>query len=384
MESDGRKTVKIFISAGEASGDLHGAYLARALRTLAPASRITCLGGPRLEAAGAEVLADNRELSVVGISEIFRHLKVILGAWKTIRTHLVQDRPDIVVLIDYPEFNIRLARVARRLGIKVFYYIGPQVWAWRGGRVRTLKRLVDEMAVILPFETAFYERRDMRVHFVGHPLLDVLRNAPSRSEAGARYRPSGTSPVLGLVPGSRHSEVRALLPIMLDAVAILSKEIPDLSFLIPVADVLDPAPFEAEVVRRGLPVRIVSGDTYGVLRACDLAITASGTVTLETAILGTPMIVVYRVSGLTYHLGRDLIKVKHVALPNLIAGRMIVPELLQQDARAETIAAEALALLRNPRKQEKQKEELAALRQGLGNEGVAGRVAAMVLKAVAP
>ncbi|MCE5244395.1 MAG: lipid-A-disaccharide synthase [Syntrophobacteraceae bacterium] len=384
MESNGGKTVKIFISAGEASGDLHGARLARALRSLAPGSRITCLGGPQLEAAGAEVLADNRKLSVVGITEVFRHLKVILDAWKAIRRHLVQDRPDIVVLIDYPEFNIRLARVARRLGIKVFYYIGPQVWAWRGGRVRTLKRLVDEMAVILPFEPAFYERRGMRVHFVGHPLLDVLRDAPSAREAGEKYRALCARAVIGLLPGSRQSEVRALLPLLLDTAEILTKAVPGISFLIPVADALDSCPIEAEVARRGLSARIVSGDTYGAVRACDLVITASGTVTLETAILGTPMIVTYRVSNFTYHSGRHLIKVEYVALPNLVAGRRIVPELLQAEAKPGLIAREALSFLADPRKLEKQREDLAAIRLRLGREGVAERVASMVLKAVEP
>ena len=380
METNGRKPVQIFISTGEASGDLHGAYLARAIRDLAPSVRITCMGGPGLEAAGAEVLADNRKVSVVGISEIFRPLKVILRAWNTVRAHLEQDRPDAVVLIDYPEFNIRLARVARRLGIKVFYYIGPQVWAWRGGRVRTLKRLVDEMAVILPFEPEFYERREMGVHFVGHPLLDVLHDAPSIETARERYRAPG--PVVALLPGSRQSEVQALLPILLDSAAILKENIPGISFLIPVADVLNPGPIEAEAARRGLPARIISGDTYGVLRGSDLAITASGTVTLETAILGTPMIVVYRVSALTYHSGRHLIRVKHVALPNLIAGREIVPELLQKNARPDVIATEAMSFLKNPEKLERQRSELAAIRQRLGSEGVAGRVAAMVLEMV--
>ncbi len=370
---------KIFISAGEASGDLHGSHLIRAMKALAPEASIACLGGPMMRRAGASVLVDNRDLAVVGLFEVFRHKDAIFGAWRKIKAYFAVEKPDLVVLIDFPDFNFLLARLAKRLGIRVFYYISPQVWAWRSGRVRTIKRLVDSMAVILPFEPAFYERYGVGVHYVGHPLLDVLDAAPPRDQASDLYRPAGASFLVGLLPGSRHSEVRSLLPILLDGALLLSQKIPGVSFILPVAPTLDPLMVGEEVKKRNAPVRIVSGDTYGVVRACDLVIAASGTATLETAILGSPMIVVYRVSKLTYRLGRRLIKVKYVSLPNIIAGRKIVPELLQYDATAKKIAAEASLFLTDPMKLKEQRKALAEIRRELGEPGVAARVAELAL-----
>jgi lipid-A-disaccharide synthase len=372
-----KPSIKIFLSAGEASGDLHAAGLVRAIKSIAPSSKITCLGGPQLKQAGASVLVDNRDMAVVGLFEVFRHAKVIWCAWRKIKRHLVQERPDLLILIDFPDFNFLLARQAHRLGIKVLYYIPPQIWAWRRGRVHTLKRLVDEMVVILPFEEEFYRRYGVQAHFLGHPLLDVVEAA--REEREGRYRTRSTGPFVGLLPGSRHSEIRSLLPEMLKTASLLIRRLPEISFLLPVAPTLDSRAFEMEVLRSGLPVRLVEGDTYGVIRGCDLVITASGTVTLETAILGVPMIIVYKVSHFSYYLGRHLIKVKHVGLPNLIAGRGIVPELLQHEATAERIAAEALEMLLDPKKLDAQRQELAKIRSHLGEPGVGARVAGLVM-----
>jgi lipid-A-disaccharide synthase len=367
------------LSAGEASGDLHGSYLVRALKAHAPNLRVTCMGGRLLEAAGADVLVDHRQLSVVGLSEVAAHFKVIYRAWRTIASYLTQHSPNVVVLIDFPDFNLLLARVARRRGIKVFYYISPQVWAWRSGRVRTIRRLVDEMAVILPFETEFYARHRMQVRFVGHPLLDVLANQPPLDEVKRRYRASPAQHLVGLLPGSRQSELRALLPTLLDCADLLQRRLPDVAFIIPVAPSLDIASLEALVTARGLPLRLTSGDTYGVIRACDLLLTVSGTATLEAAILGTPMIITNRVSNLSYHLGHRLIKIPWIGLPNLIAGRRIVPEYVQQDAQPELLAEEATTLLQHPERLQEQRRELGFIRTRLGEPGVADRVARLVL-----
>lgn len=380
MESRGKDAPSIFISAGEASGDLHASRVVRALKALDPSARITCMGGSNLRAAGAEVLVDNRELSVVGLFEVFRHARAILAGWRKIKSHLTRERPDVVVLVDFPDFNFLLGRAAAKLGIKIFYYISPQVWAWRTGRVRTLKRLANEMAVILPFETEFYRRRGMDVHYVGHPLLDVMESAPSVREARERYGSDSSSPVVGILPGSRHGEIRLLLPLLLETASRLREEIPGISFLLPVAPTLDSEEIRKAAEARRLPIRLVEGDAYGVIRACDLLLTVSGTVTLEAAILGVPMIVVYKVSNLSYYTGRHLIKVKYVGLPNLIAGRSIVPELLQLDANPDRLTAEALSFLKKPERLAEQHRELEKIQAHLGNSGVADRTAKLILE----
>ncbi len=419
----------IFLSAGEASGDLHGAALVKAIRSRRPDLELTCLGGDLLRSAGARVLVDNRETAVVGLSEVFEHARKLYDAWKTITAFLVEKKPRLLVLIDFPDFNFLLGRFARRHGIKVFYYISPQVWAWRSGRVRSLKKFVDSMAVILPFEKDFYAERGMSVHYVGHPLLDILDGVESREDAVVRYFPGGVKgPVVGLLPGSRSGEIRSLLPIMLGAARRIFVSFPHASFLLPIARSIDPRKVLGEISRfahvvreqfqvsdkilsRGdgagsggigssasrrswedsedkygemvcrvgdLTVRLVQNDSHGVMKACDLLLAASGTVTLEAAILNVPLIIVYKVSPLSAVMGRHLIRVSHVGLPNLIAGKSIAPELLQEDAREEVLADRAMAFLKNPGLLEQQRKELGRIKDMLGQPGVAGRVAGLI------
>ncbi len=425
---------KIFLSAGEASGDLHGAALVKAILERSPHSRITCLGGDLLRSAGARVLVDNREVSVVGLSEVLRHASKIYEAWRNLTSFLVREKPDLIILIDFPDFNFLLGRFARRHGIKVFYYISPQVWAWRRGRVRALKSFVDTMAVILPFEEEFYRERGMKVHYVGHPLLDVLQKVPSRDEAQRKYRPHDRSgPVVGLLPGSRSGEIRSLLPLLLGTGRRILARFPQASFLLPLARTIDPAlvleegasffharealashgdddsaslkshfqgmegPHSMESVKGvetgghgeqlfpggSLPLKIVRGDSYGVMQACDLLLCASGTVTLEAAILNVPMIIVYKVSPLSAFLARHLIHVSHAGLPNIIAGRTIVPEFLQDNAREDCLAEEAIFFLEHPHILELQRNQLAQIRGMLGAPGVARRVSELVLHTLA-
>jgi lipid-A-disaccharide synthase len=376
------REVFIFISAGEASGDLHGSNLVRALQGRLPQLRVACLGGAMLRQAGAEVLVDNRETGVVGLSEVFQHVQSIVRAWRIITSHLARERPALLVLIDFPDFNLLLARWAKRHGIRIFYYICPQLWAWRSGRTRTLKRLIDRMVVVLPFEPAFYASHHLTAEYVGHPLLDVLAGAPTREEARSRYAGANPAPVVGLLPGSRSSEIGMLLPLLLETAHRLHARRPDLTFLLPVAPSLSAAPVEQAVASGSLPVKVVTGDTYGVMRACDVLLTASGTATLEAAVLEIPMVIVYKVSKLSAIAGRHLIRVRHAGLPNLIAGRSIVPELLQAEARPERITTEALALLEKPEIVARQREDLARIRGKLGQPGVAGRVAQLVLEVI--
>lgn len=377
------RTIRIFVSAGEASGDLHGARLVQALFRQAPGIQISCLGGKRLQEAGATVLVDNRDVAVVGGIEVARHLKSIVRAWNILECHLLKQRPELAIFIDFPDFNLLLARKARKLGCKIFYYISPQVWAWRSGRIRTLRRLVDRMAVILPFEPDFYARHGMRVHFVGHPLLDALEAVPNRSEACRRYRPTGNKFLVGLLPGSRGGEVRMLLPILLRAAAKIEAALPGVSFVLPVAPTLSADELNRQVrAFSAVPMRLVEGDTWGVIRACDLVLTASGTVTLETAILGTPMVIIYRISKLSEPLARLLVRTPFIGLPNLIAGRAISPELIQDAANPRTLADAAMALLKDGQGLDRQRQELAAIRAQLGQTGAAERAARLALELV--
>ncbi len=378
------KSPHIFISAGEASGDLHGSNLVRALKSAAPEARISCLGGPMLEKAGATVIVNNRDISVTGgIAEIFSHVRAIYSSLRKVRSHFISDPPDLVVLIDFPDYNFLLARFAKKAGARIFYYISPQVWAWRESRVKTLKRLVDRMAVILPFEKSFYQSHHMNVDYVGHPLVDVLcgiTNDPAQS--ARKYRAGVKGPLVGILPGSRRSELKLLFDMLLDSAGIIRAEFPEAEFIIPAAPSLDVEEIERRALQRHVPVRIVSGDTYGVIAACDLLLTSSGTVTLEAAIIGTPMIITYRLSRISAEIGIRLLRDRKqfFGLPNVIAGRQVAPEFIHDDARPELLAAQALRHLKNPELLDCQRREFRKIRDQLGEPGISERVARLVLQ----
>lgn len=370
------------IVTGEASGDMHGANLIKAMRELAPGLRVCGMGGPELLAQGLEPLYDATKLSVVGLVEVFSHLGDIRAALRILEERLRNERPELLVLIDLPDFNLMMAKRAKRLGIPVFYYISPQVWAWRSGRVRKIKKLVDRLAVILPFEQEFYRQRGMQVDFVGHPLLDTVRADMSRDEflRGHDLAP-GSRPVIGLLPGSRSREVRTMLPIFLAAARLLEKELGPVTWLVPVAATLDDETLAASGLRDcELEVRAVRGQRYELMAACDAVMAASGTVTLELGILGVPMLVAYRVSRLTHFLGRHLIKVKFASLVNLVAGRQVVPELLQDEATPEKIAQALKSLLVDQESRRRMKEDLRQVVHALGGTGATGRAAAIALE----
>lgn len=326
-----------------------------------------------MQAAGADILIDADRLAVVGITEVIAKASEVFRAMARLKKLLLELRPDLLVLVDYPEFNLHLASTARKLGIPVLYYISPQLWAWRSGRVKKIKKRVDHMAVILPFEEAFYQQHDVPVSFVGHPLMD--------SETGrVPLRPSSLpdlqAPVVGLFPGSRPGEVRSLLPVMLEAAELLQKKVENVSFVISSAPSIDQALIPSILDNHALRKVEISSEAVSRLFArCHLAIVASGTVTLEAAICTTPMIITYMVSPLSYRLGRALIRVDHIGLVNLIAEKRIVPELVQQQVTAEAICASACAMICDPDKYQQVRRDLAVVRKRLGEPGASEKVA---------
>lgn len=371
------------IIAGEASGDLHGANLVRAMQRQVPSLRFCGMGGTELHRAGVELLCDAAKLAVVGAVEVLSHLGDILRARRALIERLRNTRPALLILIDYPDFNLLLARTAKQLGIPVFYYISPQVWAWRSGRVRTIKRLTDRVAVILPFEQAFYARHGMHVDFVGHPLMDSVHPSQSPDQFKAQRGIDPSQPVVGLLPGSRRKEVTALLPDFLAAAGRIAAVHPQTTFLLPQAPTISRSLLEQHGLakwQQRLDIRVITDDRYAMMAACDAALAASGTVTLELAILGTPTVAAYRTSPHTYWLGRLLIRnLRYFTLINLIGERAILPELLQDAVTPERMAQEVITLLDNEQARAEMLAAMTEVRQRLGGAGASDRAAAIAL-----
>jgi lipid-A-disaccharide synthase len=371
---------RVLLVAGEASGDLHGADLLRALRQRAPDVEVSGLGGEHLRAAGMRTVADAREVATVGVVEGIGRLRALVRVYRALTRILRREKPDLCVLIDFPEFNLRVARVARSVGVPVLYYIGPQVWAWRRGRVRKIARLVNRLAVVFPFEPGLYERWLPDVEFVGHPLLDRVAATRGREET---LRAHGLDPArrtVLLLPGSRAKEIDYILPPMLDAVAELAP-MGDYQFALALAHTLDRADMEARIRAAGLDVPVVANDLYNLVAASDIALVTSGTATLECALLECPMVIVYRLSPTTFALGRLLVRgVRHVGMPNIVAGRTVVPELLQGDVTGPKIAAAAQAILDDPEGRARITAGLREVRQQLGRGGAADRAAVIAVE----
>ncbi|MGV1098961.1 lipid-A-disaccharide synthase [Thiovibrio sp. JS02] len=375
------KPLKIMIVAGEASGDMHAARLIAALKARRPDARICGVGGPALAAEGVEILYDAARLAVVGIFEVISHFSFIREAMRILVRRLREDPPDLLILVDYPDFNFHLGKKARKLGVPIFYYISPQVWAWRSGRVKTIRALVDRMAVILPFEQAFYRKFGMEVDFVGHPLMDAVRATLPAARFRLRHEIGPEATVVGLLPGSRKRELSAMLPVFLAAAKIIKAKVRDAVFLLPLAPTLaEEDLFAAGLADCGLPVRVSREDRYELMASCQAVMAASGTVSLELAILNVPMVISYKVSPLTYFLGRRLIKVQYASLVNLVAGREVVPELLQHEATPEKIAEATLKLLADNEERGRMLAGLGEVREKLGGAGASARAAELVLK----
>lgn len=369
---------RLLVSCGEPSGDLYGAELVRHLRSRRPALDVFGLGGDHLAGAGARLHAHVRELAVVGLVEVLRHLPRFRAIFNAVLAEVERNPPDAAVLVDYPDFNLRLARALQRRGVPVVYYVSPQLWAWRGGRMEHIRRSVARMLVIFPFEERLYREAGVPVTFVGHPLVDLVRPEPDRAAFLRAHGLDPARPTLAVLPGSRPRELSHNLPALLGGLRLVAARRPDVQPVLALAPSLERAPVDA--LAGGLRLRVVAGHTHGVVGTAAAALIASGTATVETALLGTPMVVVYRLSPLTYALGRPFVRVSQFAMVNLIAGRPIVPELIQRDFTPERVAAEALALLDDPARAARMRDDLATVRQALGAPGASERAAAEVLR----
>ena len=361
------------IIAGEASGDLHGSRLVTAMRNKNKALFFCGIGGQALKASGVRILVDASALSVVGITEAFSKLPNLLKGMAVAKRTLKRLIPDLLILIDFPDFNLNVAACAKKLGIPVLYYISPQIWAWRPGRVKKIGKRVDHVAVILPFEEDFYRKYQIPVTFVGHPLLDMTLDY----EKKAFQTPKNNISVIGLCPGSRDREIGRHLPVMLGAAQILQKKVKTVRFMVSLAPDVKRKTVE-EIVNKHkgvVDLDIVSGPVRKIFNLSSVVIAASGTVTLESAISGTPTVIIYKVSPISYWLGRALIQVKHIGLVNLITGKKIVPELLQDQASPARIADTVFNMLSDAAGLEKLRLELLKVKDELGGPGASERVA---------
>jgi len=371
------------IVTGEASGDLHGAKLMSAITAQLPDTEFFGVGGKNMAAKGCEILIPGEELAVMGIVEIVGHLPVILNAFNKLKREFYgSNKPDALVLIDFPEFNLRLARQAKKAGIPVLYYVSPQVWAWRRGRVKKIAAVVDSLAAIFPFEPAFYDGQDILVKYVGHPLLDEFEEAGNCQNLRPRLQISQDKKVVGLFPGSRHNELRYMLDTLVESAQLIFDKEPEAHFLVPVANTLSRADIQSRFPTE-LPVSFIESDDatiYDVASSCDTILTVSGTVTLQIALVGTPMAIFYKVSPLTYAIGKRLIKVDHAGLANIVAEERIVPEFIQDMATPQNLADEALRVLNDCRYANDMRSALEQVHTKLGEPGCSARVAEMLLQ----
>ncbi|MDG5467714.1 lipid-A-disaccharide synthase [Deltaproteobacteria bacterium IMCC39524] len=379
----GDSSKRIMIVTGEASGDLHGAKLMSAITAQLPDTKFFGVGGKNMAAKGCEILIPGEELAVMGIVEIVGHLPVILKAFNKLKREFYgSNKPDALVLIDFPEFNLRLARQAKKAGIPVLYYVSPQVWAWRRGRVKKIAAVVDSLAAIFPFEPAFYAGQDILVKYVGHPLLDEFEEAGNCQNLRPRLQIAQGKKVVGLFPGSRHNELRYMLDTLVESAQLIFDKEPEAHFLVPVANTLSRDDIQSRFPTE-LPVSFIESDDatiYDVASSCDTILTVSGTVTLQIALVGTPMAIFYKVSPLTYSIGKRLIKVDHAGLANIVAEDRIVPEFIQDMATPQNLADEALRVLNDSRYANDMRSALEQVHTKLGEPGCSARVAEMLLQ----
>lgn len=371
---------KIMISVGEASGDLHGASVANALKLQQPDVRIFGMGGDQMRAAGVEIVYDIKDLGVIGLVEVIKNLPRLFRLRDSLGELMEKERPDALVIIDYPGFNVRLAKVAKAKGIPVVSYITPSAWAWGKWRAKELAGIARRIAAIFPFEAEVYREAGANVTFVGHPLLDIVKTSMSREAAFAYFKADVAKPVVLLMPGSRKQEIENLLPDMLAAADLLQAERPGCQFYLPVASTISREILQEMISRYSVEVRLADGGVYDLMSIADIAIAASGTATLETALMQVPTVIIYKVNALTYFLGRRLLKIPHFGLPNIVAGRRIMPELLQSEVSPPAIVREVLPLLMEGQARSQALRELKEVRQRLGETGAVDRVARLILE----
>ena len=370
---------RILISAGEASGDLYAGAVTRGIKQLNPEAEVFGMGGDCLREAGGEVLFDIKDHSLMGFVEVLKKLPDVWKLRNAFIDLMEKRKPDVLLTIDYPGFNMRLAKLAKERGINVVYFIAPQVWAWRPGRAADVAKVTDKIACIFPFECDFYKSYGADIEFIGHPLVDTVKPSLSRKEAEELAGKRTGHPLILLMPGSREMEIQRLLPVMLDAVKILKQKRPELDFAIPRAATIAKDILEDSVRQAGLNIRLIEGHNYDVMSVADLAIVTSGTVTLEAAMCGLGCEILYKSSPVSFWIAKRVVKIPNIGLPNIVAGRQIEPELLQDDCTPDKIASTALELL-EPERFAQLQRDLMEVKDKLGEPGAVKRVAELVLR----
>ncbi len=366
----------VMIVAGEASGDLHGSHLIRAAAEQHPHLHFFGVGGEKMESAGCRILFSANELSVMGVTEVVGRLPAIYKRFRQLKQLLLSDdRPDLLILIDFPDFNLRLAKVAKSAGVKVLYYISPKVWAWRSGRAKIIAQRVDRLALIFPFEPSIYKTFGVKADYVGNPLLDEFAENQPQGQLREQLGIHPDDQVVGIFPGSRNSEIQHILGTLIETAALVHREKPDAKFVLPVAPSLSREALESKFSATGIPVSFVEDNIYEVAAACDAILTVSGTVTLQITLVGTPMAILYKVSPLSYMVGKRLIKIDFAGLTNIIAGREIVREFIQDAADPAAMCCEILRLLGDQEYIDRMKLNLGEVKSLLGNAGCSNRVA---------
>jgi len=372
---------RILVVAGEASGDLHGSFLIRAVKRLMPQVGFYGVGGPKMREAGCEIVADISEMAVVGLTEVLTRLPKIYGVMRRLEASIEREKPLCAVLIDYPDFNLRFAKTVKQKKIKVFYYISPQIWAWRAKRIEVIKKYVDKMVLILPFEESIYHSQGIDATFVGHPLLEEIPLPISPDRARRALGIDTNKKTVALLPGSRASEVARHLPLCLAATEKM-KGCNDIQFLLALAEGIGEDQVSEELKRYKTKVYLYHNSVYNILAAADVAVVASGTATLEAALMNTPMVIIYRMSWLSYLLGRLFVRLRNIGLVNIIAGKEIVPELIQKRANPVTLANLVTQLLHDRERREEMKGNLQKIREKLGQPGASQRAAMLLCQLI--
>ena len=372
--------LKILFSAGESSGDQHAANMFLELKKQQPGIKGLGMGGTKMAQAGIDIRYDSANIGVIGVVEVIKHYAEIRRALKLMQQLVASERPDLLVCVDYKEFNFKLARYAKRQGIKVLFYVSPQVWAWRPGRVKSYGKVIDMMAVIFPFETVYYDAEKVPVRYVGHPSVDKVHAQYSKDEDLIRFGLDKSKPIVGLLPGSRANEIKRMLPVMLAAAEKVQANLPECQFILPQADSISDALLEDYTHQSPLKITVIKNQPYDVVQCCDAVMTTSGTATLEIALLTVPMVIAYRLSTLTYWLGKWLVNTPFIGLPNIVSGKRILKELIQHEATAENLSAEILRILTDKTYADQMRENLNQVKQQLGQGGGSKNMAQLALE----
>ncbi len=367
----------ICIIAGEASGDLLGANLAKALESLNPHLKLTGMGGKQMRQAGVEIIMDNNSLDIIGWLGVIKNIFTIRQAIKTLKNYFYEYKPDLLILIDYPGFNLHIAKIAKKAGIKILYYVSPKIWAWRYGRIYTIKQYVDHMAVLFAFEEEIYKKAEIPVTFVGHPLSSLIKVTQSREAICDQYHLNPHHKTIALVPGSRLQEIEYLLPMMIQAAKIIKQSQPDIQFVLPLASSLKLTDIKKHL---SIPVTIVENNTYNLLSICSAAIVTSGTATLEVALSQIPLVVVYKGNAINYWIARCFIQINQIGLCNIIAGETVAKELIQHQATPKAVSEETLQLISNDIYRQKRLNQLKKIRSILGHKHNSEEVAHLALQ----